>query len=100
MRCTLSSRYSAQQRTLRLMRDFSHSTADRHMVPPYQPATRHLTGFLHCFKRASTHEPLVDEVELIDVSPTYAHIRHRYGAPFVKILYLTDLAQTAISVRI
>jgi len=26
--------------------------------------------FLRCFKRASTHDPLVDEFELIDINPT------------------------------
>lgn len=34
---------------------------------------------LRKFVRTNKNEPLVDEVELLDVNPTYAHIRHQDG---------------------
>jgi len=56
-----------------LNRRLSHGTA----LPKW--LTTSLKVFLRRFKRASTHDLPVDEVELTNVNQTYAHIRQVDG---------------------
>ena len=46
---------------------------------------------LHRFVRHSETDPLIDEVDLTDITPSYAHIRHRDGRE--STVALRDLAQ-------
>ena len=46
---------------------------------------------LHRFVRHSKTDPLIDEVDLTDITPSYAHIRYRDGRE--STVALRDLAQ-------
>ena len=51
--------------------------SNRHNIPTW--LLDNGTAFLRRHVRQSKYDPLVDEVELIDVTPTYARVKHPSG---------------------
>jgi len=63
-------------------------------------STSHLC-FLICIAKKQTHCTYIHLYSMRGGIKTLKHnVRTTYGAPFVKILYLTDLAQKVLSLRI
>ena len=57
------------------MRDSSVFSVGHHVKPHF----RHGRVMLRRFVRHTKNDPLVDEVHLMDINPSYAHIRYPDG---------------------